>query len=76
MQISKINGRWTIDATAFQNLEVYEQLIFRLFLKVKLKESPKPEPVFNTFKFRAKEIKEKYNYKFPATERLFCDNKI
>jgi len=67
MQVAKILGRWTVDGTAVPFADVYEKACFSLFIKMRLVQSSVFIPVFNTLKLRAQEIKEKHNYKFPAS---------
>lgn len=65
MQVVKILGRWTVDGTAVPFTDIYENAVFRMFLKTKAMQLAVFIPVFNTLKLRAQEIKEKHNYKFP-----------
>ncbi len=73
IQIKIVNGFWTINNKKIANCSYAKKCFFDKYIKLKLIKSPIVEKSRPTFKNKAKEIKESFNYRFRNTEVMIED---
>lgn len=62
--IEVVNGKWSINSKPLAFCSIAKIQLFSSFLRMKVLKSKIENPKSYSFKQRAKEVKEKYNYKF------------